>query len=337
LCVGAVGPAIAADRLTVVSGAVTAGLNDVVELVAEGAGFYKDQNLDVERQYSGGGSNALQLVASGKGDIASVSVEPVLQAYEKGLRVQFFLTRLTRYQYVLAVPVASPIRALADFRGADIGEIAAGSPAEVVTQSMLAGAGLRKDDYAFIPVGAGPQALATLLAKRVSGLAFPSIVLVVYQVAGNTNLRIFRHPLLADIPDSGYAATPATIATKADALRRFARAIVEAALFIRKYPATAARLYLQTSGQKVTPEALAATTRELLLMQDDLPAANPANPRIGELPARDVTFLSAFLVEAGMARRIAPASELVTDRFIRYANDIDRADLARRARQLAAP
>jgi hypothetical protein len=72
-------------------------------------------------------------------------------------------------------------------------------------------------------------------------------------------------------------------------------------------------------------------------MQDDLPAANPANPRIGELPARDVTFLSAFLVEAGMARRIAPASELVTDRFIRYANDIDRADLARRARQLAAP
>jgi len=53
---------------------------------------------------------------------------------------------------VLAVLDSSPIKTLADFKGATLGETSAGGAAEVATQSMLSGVGLKPTDYSFIAI-----------------------------------------------------------------------------------------------------------------------------------------------------------------------------------------
>ena len=86
----------------------------------------------------------MQAIAAGKGDIASIGLEPIIQGYEKGVRMTAFLSRDPHLQQVLGVLDGSPIRTLADFKGTTIGELSLGQPGEIYTSVMLAGAGLTR-------------------------------------------------------------------------------------------------------------------------------------------------------------------------------------------------
>jgi NitT/TauT family transport system substrate-binding protein len=327
---GAGRPALADDALTIVAGAAAPGIFDTLDLVAAGAGFFKREHLSITKEYVAGPGTAAQVVAGGKADIAAISVEPVLAGYGKGLRLQFFLARGARYSYVLAVPADSPIRALADFKGAVLGETAPNT-ADVAAESMLGGAGLKKGDYTFATIGIGAGALSAIVTKHVDGVAFPYLEVVNDEVVGNTSFRVFRHPILSGVVNTGYAATPATIQSKAGVLERFSRAIVEAALFVRTNPAAAARLYLQGSGQDVSPDALARTTRVLTLFAGDFPAADRANTRIGLISPRGLQLYSTYMTDYGIIPAAVPGSAVATEAFVGFANDFDHRAVERLA------
>jgi NitT/TauT family transport system substrate-binding protein len=319
------GPALADDILNVVGASNAAGAFEVLDHVAQGAGFFKQQHLIVNKEYIAYAATAAQLVASGKADIASLTVEAVVTGYPKGLRMQYFLGEDPQYVDVLAVLDDSPIRTLADFKGTDIGEPAAASPAEISANSMLAGAGLKKSDYAFAAIGYGPAALAALVSKKVAGAAAPAGAFISESVDGNVKFRFFRHPILRDIGTYGFAATPATLQTKADPVRRFSRAIVEAAILTRENPRLAARYFLEGAGLKVTPESVARQARVLVLSQADLIGADPSSRKIGLMPLLGIEVLCKFLAASGETTGVVPPAEIVTDRFIDFANDFDRA------------
>jgi NitT/TauT family transport system substrate-binding protein len=320
----AAGPVYADDTLSVVAGAPTTGFYDLLEDVAAAAGFYKEAHLDVTKNYAGGASAAAQLVASGKIDVCTLSAEPVLEGYEKGLRLRYFLSRQSTYSYVLAVPADSSIRTLADFKGKQIAEPTPASPVEVVVDSLLGGAGLKRSDYSFAPVGYGAANLQALVSKRVDGTSDIYSNLVTNEVKAHVAYRIFRDPILDTIANVGYAALPATIDAKADVLQRFARAIDKAAVFVRADPQAAARIYLKASGERVTDDALADTTRIITLVESELPGADPSSRRIGSVPASGLELYSRELVQYGFATQVVPAATVATNRFIAYANDFDR-------------
>ncbi len=320
---GLTAAARADDALTVIGGSNPAAFFEVLDHVAERGGYFKAEHLVVTKQYAGTASTCAQLVASGKGDVCSLSIEPLLLGYEKGLRLQFFFGRDPRYDYVLGVLDDSPIRTLADFRGKVLGEINAGSAVEPVVLSMLQGAGLKKSDYTFVPIGTGAQGLAAFTGKRVDAAAFPSVELQTYHAWTNVKIRYFEHPILKDIGNVGYAATPATIAARADVLARYARALTEAALLVRANTTLAARYFLEGVGLKVTPESVAQEARVLDASQADLPGVDPANKRIGYMALHGIEVYSRFLNENGLTTQVAPAGAVVTNRLIAYANDFD--------------
>jgi NitT/TauT family transport system substrate-binding protein len=322
LFLAATGPARADDTLTIMQGAIAPGLYGVLEIVAQDVGFFKQEHVNFTAQLANSPSVAAQLVATGRGDICSLSAEAVLQGYEKGLRLEYFFAHAARYSNVLAVLDDSPIKTLSDFKGKNIGVINIGSAGEVTAELMLAGAGLKPTDVTFSPIGVGAQALEALVDKHVDAIAFPTGEAVPMEVIGNVKMRMFRDPTLGDIANAGLAASPATIQNKADVLKRFTRAVVMASLFVRYNPAVSARFFMQAQG-KTTPEAIARETQELTLLEADLPGADPANKRIGEFPLRDMQVLSRTLHDYGMTSSVVPASAIVTNQFIAYANDFD--------------
>jgi NitT/TauT family transport system substrate-binding protein len=316
-------PAAADDALTVLSGSFPTAYFEVLGYVADHAGFYKEEHLDVTTQYVGNPSLAIQALASGKGDIASIGLEPMLQGYEKGLRMTAFLARDPHLQQVLGVLDNSPIHTLADFKGTTIGELTLGQPGEIYTKVMLAGAGLKPGDYSFAPIGNGAQAIQALTTGRVAGAAFPGPELRIYEVAANLKFRYFREPIIADSSDVGYVASPATLAAKADVLRRFSRAIVKAAIVCRVNPQLAAKYFVESSGVKVTDDAIAKEARLLENSTELLPGVNPTSMRIGEMPVRPMRVLAKFMYDNGLTSVVVPAESVVTDQFIGYANDFD--------------
>jgi ABC-type nitrate/sulfonate/bicarbonate transport system substrate-binding protein len=312
------------ETLSIIAGNPAPGIFDTLEIIADGAGYYKQQRLVVSKDYAANPGTAAQLVATGKADVASLSVEPILLGTEHALHLTAFLSRQARYSYVLAVLADSPIQTLADFKGVTtIGEVNAGSAAEPAISSMLAGVGIRRSEFAYVPTGIGASGLSAFTSHRVVAAAFPFLEIVNDTVAGGVTFRVFRHPILKDVGNVGYASTPATLQTKAEALRRFSRAIVEASLFVRLNPAGAARLYLQGSGQKVTDDALRNTTRVLTLLKDDFPAADPSNKRIGLISPRNMELYSRYLADYGYMKAPVVGSTVATDQFIGYANDFD--------------
>jgi NitT/TauT family transport system substrate-binding protein len=321
--VGAGRPAAADDALSVVSGSFPTAFFEVLGDVAQFGGFYKAEHLNVDIQYAGNPYNAAQLVASGKADICSLALEPIIQGYEKGVHLTAFFARDPHYEFVVGVLADSPIKSLADFKGQSIGEISPGSGAEVSTNNMLAGAGLKKTDFNYIPIGNGAQAIQALTSKRVAGAAFPFVELQIYVVNADQKYRYFWHPILKDISDVGYAATPATIQNKADLLQRFSRANAKAALLIRVNPQLAARYFLQGAGLKITDDALAKETRLLSGTQDQLPGFDPSSPTIGKVSTLGMGFLANFLYQNGLTTQLVPTSAIVTDQFIAFANDFD--------------
>jgi NitT/TauT family transport system substrate-binding protein len=315
---------MAATHLSFVLAKRTPALMDTLNRVAQGAGFYADEELEIEQIRVGGAAEAAEMCSSGRGDICPIGIEPIYTGYAGGIRLKFFLARVVRYTYVLGVPDDSPIRTLADFRGATIGVhiLGAGSAGKVAVDSMMAYAGLHEGDYALAAVGYEDDALAAVTSKRVAATAFPAYELIPFALAGHT-LRVFPHPLLADICNAGYAASPATIASKADALGRFARAIVRAAIFAHTDPATAARHVLAASPEPFDAGDAERKAREIALW-DALPGADPNDRRIGYVPLEGIDLYGKILAEHGLLAHVPPASELVTNEFVDFANDFAR-------------
>jgi NitT/TauT family transport system substrate-binding protein len=316
-------PAVADDALTVVGGSTATGFFEVLDLVAQQAGFFKDEHLTVDKQYSGNSSVAAQLVASSKADIGSFALEPVLSGYSKGLRLTAFFSRDPSYFQVLAVLDSSPIKTLADFKGTTIGEYTVGSAAEVPANSELLGAGVKRSDYTYIPIGAGAQAISALTSGKVAGAAFPYPELATYEAFAGLKFRYFWHPLLKDIGDDAFVASPDTIQNKPDVLRRFSRAIVKAAILVRENPQLAAKYFVQGSGGKVSDEEIAKQARLLSLSQGMLAGYDPMSNKIGALPLRGIEVLTKFMYDGGLTPQLVPAAAIVTNQFIPYANDFD--------------
>jgi NitT/TauT family transport system substrate-binding protein len=234
-----------------------------------------------------------------------------------------FFSRVHEYEYVLAVLDDSPIRTLADFKGKDIGEINVGSTSEISANDMLAGAGLKKSDYSFIPIGVGAAATSALVSGKVAGASFPSVELGTYSVVAGLKFRYFRDSILDNVPNVAFTAMPDVIQSKNDALKRFTRAIAKAAILVRVNPQLAARYFIQGSGQKVTDEAVANEAKLLELEQGDLAGSNPTSTRIGYMPEPGVALYCRFFQEQGLTPQLVPADQFVDNEFIPYANDFD--------------
>ena len=144
----------------------------------------------------------------------------------------------------MAVLDSSPIKTLAGFKGTTIGEYTVGSAGELPANSELAGAGLKRSEYSYIPIGNGAQAISAITSGKVAGVAFPYPELVTYEAVAGLKFRYFWHPILKDIPDATFISSPATLQNKSPLVARFLRAIVKAAILVRENPQLAARYFV---------------------------------------------------------------------------------------------
>lgn len=324
------------DELSFVISRSVPPLMDTLDLVAEGAGIYRDERLKVTKVFVDGVTEAADLVASGKGDICPIGIEPLQTGYERGLDLRMFMARMGRYTYVLSVLDESPIAALAGMRGARIGIHQIGErplSGQVAVETMLAAAGLGKGDYTLAAIGFNEVALAELTSHRVAAAGFPFYELIPFQVAG-TKVRTFRHPVLGDVINAGYAASPATIAARGDELGRFSRAIAKAALLVRWVPDAAARVLLEALGKPFGEPDVQRYASMFGLWQTELPGWDQANPRIGYIAPEGMDRYNRVIAEYRLTRDVVPVDAILTNAFNETANAFDRAELEAFARAL---
>ena len=194
---------------------------------------------------------------------------------------EVFLTRASKFGYVVAVLDSSPIKTLAEVKGNIIGVHNTVSSDVSNVGGALASVGLKPGDYTLVPIGMEDAAINQLTSGKVQVVALPLYELIPYLVGG-LKLRIFHNPTLEDAANAGYLASPATLKNKHDQILRVSPApSSRRRCWSAPSPRSAARALLKANGDPFTEADVQRKMAEFAVWQNFLPAADPASHRIG--------------------------------------------------------
>jgi NitT/TauT family transport system substrate-binding protein len=141
--------------------------------VTERLGYFKEQGLNVEVNDFKGGSQSLTALVGGSADVVTGAYEHTIRMQVKGQDI-LAVIELGRYPGIaLAVKKdrAQKIQSVADLKGAKIGVTAPGSSTNMIVWYLMAKAGLKPDDAAFVGVGTGPSAIAAIQRGEIDAIS----------------------------------------------------------------------------------------------------------------------------------------------------------------------
>ena len=141
--------------------------------IAEQRKFFEAEGLDVTIVDFAGGARALQAVVGGSADVVSGAFEHNINMQAKGQPMRAFVLQGRAPQIVMAVSTKTMpnYRTVADLKGKKIGVTAPGSSTNVMSNFILAKAGLKPTDVSYVGVGAAQGAVAALRAGQIDAIS----------------------------------------------------------------------------------------------------------------------------------------------------------------------
>ncbi len=140
--------------------------------LTERLGYFKEQGLTVEVNDFKGGSQSLQALVGGSADVVTGAYEHTIRMQNKGQDI-LAVVELGRYPGIsvaIRTEKAATYKSAADLKGMKIGITAPGSSTNMIAWFLMAKAGLKKDDAAFIGVGTGAGAVAAIQRGEIDAI-----------------------------------------------------------------------------------------------------------------------------------------------------------------------
>jgi NitT/TauT family transport system substrate-binding protein len=147
--------------------------------VTERLGYFKDAGLNVEIADLKGGSQALQALVGGSADVVTGAFDHTIQMAAKNQPIvaTVQLGRFPGFALGVINAKAAVYKDARDLKGMKIGVTAPGSSTHFMVMYMMARAGLKPDDAAYVGVGATSTAIAAVRRAEIDAIvnADPSI------------------------------------------------------------------------------------------------------------------------------------------------------------------
>ena len=323
----------ALEKIVIQNGSPVPAAAYVDYYVAQEAGFFAEEGLDVSVRYAQGAPQAAQITASGGADVGQFAFEPYLYGYAQGMRGKFIFNYSNHNIFFMAVPADSAVRSVADLAGKTIGVSNMGSGSLIVARSMLRAASLKSDPSVFLPVGVGDSALQALKSGKVQALSLWDGGYAALERAG-VKLRYLHHPMIGFIGSDGLFVADSAYDRVKDRAVGILRALVKARIFMRENPEAALRIYWKVnpaSKQGASEaEALKAGMAELSFMMnlgEETPVA-----QIGRFDLDKLTTYLAVMKEEGVLSSDLSAKSLATNELMDRVGPIDAAAVRAKAR-----
>jgi ABC-type nitrate/sulfonate/bicarbonate transport system substrate-binding protein len=202
--------------------------------VARGAGFFKDEGLDVRPvTLSSSGPIMMALLMSGQADIVIAGAVAILRGIARGAPVVVVGGHLNRISYALMT--AKGFKTVADLKGKTIGITGIGGMGEFTVVESLRRNGLVKDrDFSVLNIEGGPAArIAALKTGKVHAVPLTPGQRVQAENEGFTVLLDTRETL-TEIPSTVVASARDFTTSSPDKMVRILRAFAKAMDLIRR-------------------------------------------------------------------------------------------------------
>lgn len=332
-------PASAQSEITLILGQSAVTSNEAFNVfVPLHLGYFKDENLKVEYQTSQGGTQVIQLLSAGKGDIGLSAVPGVILARQQGIDIVANYNYLRSHSTALAVLANGPIKEPKDLTGKIIGVVSMAATRTFDGRAMVKAAGLDPDkDVQWVPVGFGAQAATALSRNTVSALALWDATYVDMQNQG-IDLKFFTFPFQKDLVGFVYVSTDAKMAARRADIIKFFRAVTKGTVFATANPEAAACIYLNASGDirqaKDKEKALRDATN---VVKDNVKNAVRSDPGQlwGSFPANAWSVNAKYYQDLGVVKgNLPPANSLYVpdEAYYKAINDFDAAKIVEQAK-----
>lgn len=158
--------------------------------IAEQLKYFQAEGLELEIVDFAGGARALQAVVGGSADVVSGAFEHTLNMQFKGQPMRAFVLQGRAPQIVLAVSTKTMggYKTLADLKGKKIGVTAPGSSTSIMSNFVLAKAGIRPADVSYVGVGASQGAVAAMRSGQIDAISNLDPVITILQRAGDITI-----------------------------------------------------------------------------------------------------------------------------------------------------
>jgi NitT/TauT family transport system substrate-binding protein len=241
--------------------------------VAQQMGYWTEEGVDVDIQFSAGTAQTIQLLAAGKADIGQSSEIQLMQAREKGVALKVVMTLVREFGSKLAVPIDSPVRTIGQLRGQKIG-VASTSAAQIpFVRAMVASGGLNPDtDVDIVPVGFGAAPIASLRSGQIAAVAFWGNQFATWEIAGQ-QFRYFPATFFPDdMPGYNFVALERTVSERRNVVVGVLRGMAKGLLFSETNPEAALELYYRANPTKrpVGDDAKKKRTDDLELIKHEI-------------------------------------------------------------------
>jgi NitT/TauT family transport system substrate-binding protein len=138
--------------------------------LAKGAGYFDAEGLDVNLNYTKGGSEAAQALASGSINFSGNAIDHAISAQKQGKALVMIADFMDQPGITLMTRTADKgkWKSFKDLKGQTVGVTSVGSATHVVGAWMAYKSGLGRDDITFVGVGGGSTMPAALAGGQVA-------------------------------------------------------------------------------------------------------------------------------------------------------------------------
>jgi NitT/TauT family transport system substrate-binding protein len=285
--------------------------------VVERLGYFKEAGLDVEISDFPGGARALQALVGGSADVVTGAFDHTIQMQAKGQPI-VGVVELGRYPgFVLGLLAAKAAnyRSPADLKGMKIGVTAPGSSTHFMVRYLMAQAGLKDDDAAFIGIGAGPTAVAAVRRGEIDALVNVDPVISMLEnekairvVADTRTLEGTRQVFGGAYPAAVLYVTPAYIQNNSPTVQALVNALVRGLRWMTTHTAE------EIAALMPEEYALGDKNNYLRSIKNSLPMFSPDGRFGAEGPGVALTVLRKF--DPDVQRASINLAATYTDAFV---------------------
>jgi NitT/TauT family transport system substrate-binding protein len=305
--------------------------SQLVGWIANDAGFFRKNGLDVEFIFIEGGPRATQSLAGGEVQFAVVAGAPVLQSNLRGSSVVLvtgFLNTLD-YQFVVDRTITRPDQ----LKGKAVAVSQPGSSSDFATRYALDKYGLEAGkDVSLVEIGSQPARFAALQSGKIQGVMI-AVPLTLTAKKMGFNILADLQMLGLEYQYTAMATTRDLIKSRPDLVRSVVKASVEAIHYLkthrkeaieilRKYMKTADTEALEETYEAIAlslvPERPYPTLRGIQVILQELGAKDPKAKAARPEQFVDMSFLKE-LDATGFIERLYKAKPVIASSEIRPA------------------
>lgn len=272
-------------------------------------GYYKDEGLDVNIQYSNkGNAGSVEQLVAGKADLIHTGEESIIMARSKGLDiVSVYQIEPTNFYYIVSEKNKN-ITKPEDLVGKKVGVITSASGTYTNLQVILALAKVNKNEVEIIQAGSSEQ--AAFLQGKFDAASFPLGALTIVQEK-MPNLNIIKASDYSDIGRGHIASSGQFINNNPELITKFLKATKKGLKYLVDHPEEAVEIY-----DSINPEAKSQKGTDLNYLKELIKVHRYNTTLPGPDKMQNWQKSQDVLLDTGLITKKTDVSAMFTNKFI---------------------